>query len=312
MTGHIDNLEILVDAQLPTDGEFVAAAGWWLTEVGRVLGGPVWDQMAATASTVRLGRDGFPHGEPGGVAGTVSVLPKPPWTGDADSVTIRPHSAGNHEWIHGELMRRPLASEFELEELDDAGDPYEVGGGALRVSVTVLEDSPDWVQFAARMTRFRTGENLSQPQVAARWAGVCRELSMHLNPSFAHVCDGYVGDGQTPLDTAVFRGGRIPSIIGGRQVLRGYSWVTVVPSELAAKVGGVRALLASGAFVVVEELPSGGLWLRATETPADYDGDAVRRVFEALAPVLPPGQPQRDPFVDPHRRLVWEDAATWR
>lgn len=95
-------------------------------------------------------------------------------------------------------------------------------------------------------------------------------------------------------------------------IARSYSWVTVVPAELVGRLGGAGRLRATGAFVAVEELPSGGLWLQATETPAHYAEDAVHRVFQALAPALPVGQPRRDPADENVRRLVWEDAADGR
>ena len=71
--------------------------------------------------------------------------------------------------------------------------------------------------------------------------------------------------------------------------LRGYSWVTVVAAELAGRLGGAEALRASGAFYEVSELRDGVLWLRATPTINDFTGKRVRRVFDALAPVLLPG-----------------------
>ncbi|MFJ3225379.1 hypothetical protein ACIPJS_18780 [Streptomyces sp. NPDC086783] len=80
-----------------------------------------------------------------------------------------------------------------------------------------------------------------------------------------------------------------------RTHLRGYSWITGVPGELAARLGRAPRLTASGAFHAVRELRGGGLLLQATRTLAGYDDGAVRRVFRALAPVLPPGIPQDDP-----------------
>jgi hypothetical protein len=73
------------------------------------------------------------------------------------------------------------------------------------------------------------------------------------------------------------------------QVLRGYSWVTVVAPGIAARLGGARALRASGAFYEVSVLPNGSLWLRATPAINEFTGDRVRRVFEVLAPVLTEG-----------------------
>jgi hypothetical protein len=56
-------------------------------------------------------------------------------------------------------------------------------------------------------------------------------------------------------------------------------------------VGGIAGLRAGGAFVGVEELPGGGLLLRATEHFRDYGDAEAAAVFEALRPVLPPGTP---------------------
>ncbi|MGC1282944.1 MAG: hypothetical protein WA895_08420, partial [Streptosporangiaceae bacterium] len=77
-----------------------------------------------------------------------------------------------------------------------------------------------------------------------------------------------------------------------------------------ARLGGAAALAASGAFAEVAELPGGQVFLRATPFIEDYQGDAVRRVFETLAPVLLAGRSRR-----PSRggRLVEDaDAADYR
>ena len=305
---------ILIDAWLPSDEAFVEAAGWWLAEASRLLAGPLWGQMVTSAPMVRLGSDGFPCGVPGGVAATLSVLPQPPWNRGEDSVMIRPYSPANIEWMLGELVQRPLSTEFELVGLDADGEPHETTSETLLVRVMVLEDTQEWVQFTAGIVSPLPGGDLRQPAASSRWAEVCQTMARRVDVSFGHVCDDDSGRGQTPLDEVLFRGGRILSITKGRDVLRGYSWVTVVPAGLAQKLGGAEAMRASGAFAVVDELPSGGLWLQATSHFADYDPAAVHRVFRALAPVLPTGRPKPkpDPFDEKSRRLIWDDAANWR
>lgn len=74
-----------------------------------------------------------------------------------------------------------------------------------------------------------------------------------------------------------------------RRVLRGYSWVTVVPDEIAERLGGGEAFAASGAFWKVERLRQGGWWLQATHRFVDYQQAEAERVFNVLAPVLPEG-----------------------
>ena len=71
-----------------------------------------------------------------------------------------------------------------------------------------------------------------------------------------------------------------------RDVLYRYSWVTIIPPELAARLGGAATLTSSGAFVDVSELPGGSVWLRATRTIEEFDNARSSAVAEALAPVL--------------------------
>lgn len=65
----------------------------------------------------------------------------------------------------------------------------------------------------------------------------------------------------------------------------------MVPKELVAAVGGAAGLRASGAFAEVAELPSGALWLRATEHYGEYGSENAEAIVRALAPILPPGVP---------------------
>jgi hypothetical protein len=71
-----------------------------------------------------------------------------------------------------------------------------------------------------------------------------------------------------------------------RDVLYRYAWVTIIPPELAARLGGAATLTSSGAFVDVSELPGGSVWLRATRTIEEFDNARSSAVAEALAPVL--------------------------
>jgi len=99
--------------------------------------------------------------------------------------------------------------------------------------------------------------------------------------------------GETDLERALNRQ-TWTSLAEWDRYLRGYSWVTVVPAVLAARLGGAGALRDSGAFAVVDEMVGGSVWLQATRQWSEWAGDqaAVDRVFDALAPVLPPGMPE--------------------
>lgn len=78
--------------------------------------------------------------------------------------------------------------------------------------------------------------------------------------------------------------------------VRGYSWVTVTSGGVLQRLGGIEAVRKGRAFASAVELPSGGAVLQATPRLSEYDGDAVRKVFEALATVLPADAPWPDPF----------------
>lgn len=86
--------------------------------------------------------------------------------------------------------------------------------------------------------------------------------------------------------------------------MRGYSWVTVISAGVLERLGGVDAVRATGAFAGVTVLPSGGAVLQATPGLAGYEGDVVRRVFEALEPVLPDQAPWPDDF--DRYKLIYE------
>jgi hypothetical protein len=72
----------------------------------------------------------------------------------------------------------------------------------------------------------------------------------------------------------------------------GYGWLTVLAEELGERLGGLEVLRASGAFVQVDRLASGGFWLLATRTWDEYGWPEAEGLFEVVAPVLPPGRPE--------------------
>jgi hypothetical protein len=71
--------------------------------------------------------------------------------------------------------------------------------------------------------------------------------------------------------------------------------LTIVPEELADRLGGEPALRRSGAFAEVRKLAAGGVWLLATGDYREYDQSAVERVFDVLAPIPRPGLPRTRP-----------------
>ncbi|MGW2831540.1 hypothetical protein [Streptomyces sp. NPDC001286] len=178
----------------------------------------------------------------------------------------------------------------ELSELGWARALHVLTDGSLwGVSAAVTVASPDDARSCARLVEFlRAALDASNPAFGR----------IELN-SFADL---------TNLDAALSRRRR-KSLRESRQFLRGYAWVTVCPSELSARLGGTSALEASGAFHQVIPLRAGGVLLQASETLLGYTDAVMARIFETLAPVLPQGEPRKDP-AHPDLRFVPRDAAT--
>lgn len=105
---------------------------------------------------------------------------------------------------------------------------------------------------------------------------------------YAEVSYGYGGNELTMLEQDL---GLSPSVTmaAAPTMLRGFSWITVVPPGIAAGLGGVAALAGSGAFHRVEQLPNGSVWLQASEHFDEYDDERAAAVFAVLGPFLPPG-----------------------
>jgi len=178
------------------------------------------------------------------------------------------------------------------------------------VGVTREQSTPAWTsfRFAAR------GEDTAWPgsgPVQDRLAEFVQRQAARLGVIAGSMTDDISPGGHTALERALHRGFRP---LGGdlREVLRGYTWVTILAPELAARLGGAGALAASGAFAEVTELPNGALWLRATRTIDEFTGDRVRRVFEELAPVLLTGNAKLEYNGEIYRIVEDVDAADYR
>jgi hypothetical protein len=175
-------------------------------------------------------------------------------------------------------------------------------GEAAAVGVS-REDDEDWVRFTFSAARSGPGcEWAESPGLQGRWAEFVKRQAARIGAVTGFMSDDQSPSGETALELAIITG---PA--GGenykrrREVLYGYSWVTIVPAELAPWLGGVAALTRTGAFFEVSVLPDGALWLRATPTINEFTGDRIRAVFEALAPVLATG---RTRFIGFEPRLV--------
>jgi hypothetical protein len=192
----------------------------------------------------------------------------------------------------------------------------------VSLKVQHLPQSPDWLWLEAQLPEDEFLDPQHGSQLQQRYLKAVWRFADQLNPGFGQV--DYTFDGETTFEYCL-RNRERPrdwwdhkySVNHCRGFLRGYSWLTIVPQELVGPLGGVQGLTDSGAFVQVRPLARGGVWLLATEDYRQFDDEALRRVFRAVAPVLRPGLPtdyrlihgyERRLGKSPHR-LVFEDAA---
>lgn len=256
-----------------------------------------------------------------------------------DSRTATPPGAAEVRWF-ATALSGPLAHLVRAEEHGDVitrtliqkspsgkdtkfahlgrNRPLLDGALAMRPEWAVTEFYGDDVLGRVLARRVCPGESFSQLVIGLRadpaqrsdtrfCSAVVEFLATALdevNPLFARI-EHDIFDDETNLDIALLRDS-CESIQLGRTHLRGYAWVTVCPEELVRRLGGSGELQQRGAFARVIPLRSGGALLQASETLAGYTDDAMRKVFEALAPVLPPGEPTPDPAY-PEVRFVPQD-----
>lgn len=172
----------------------------------------------------------------------------------------------------------------------------------VRVDRPGSEDAFLWLDLLAGLH-----EQAALPAVCEALFGVLRQVGAHTDPVYGEMLPNRVPRSpSTALDDLLRRHADV-SVAEGRRFLRGYEWVTLCPSDLATGLGGAPAMRETGAFAEVVELGAGGLLLRATTDPADYTEAAARRVFEAVRPVLPPGQPRPMQY-ETITHVVMEDA----
>jgi hypothetical protein len=148
--------------------------------------------------------------------------------------------------------------------------------------------------------RFRRSESDAEwDELSVRWRDFFTAFveSMEIEPAFGWICDDDdFKDNRTPFEQALGVWHDETLSLGFAQ---GYSWITVLQRDHVEQLGGVTALEESRAFFEVKVLPGGGALLWATEHLADYaDPVVIRRVWETIAPLLPPGTPHTDPPVE--------------
>ncbi|WP_328534922.1 hypothetical protein OG836_15420 [Micromonospora zamorensis] len=252
-------------------------------------------------------------GAPGSTFGVLAVtrggVDVPPKTRE------RTCSDTGFAWLKKELVCLPDMVTLQIGTFDERGHRAR---RHLVLSARTHPASPGWVRLALLGSDESLDGSDSSLDVQRAWLDVLHGHASTWDPGFGHISYSY-GLGATALEDCLPPGDYPPrqrdpehTVNDCRRYLRGYSWLTIVPKELVARLGGIDELRATSAFARVEQLASGALWLKATERFEDYRGEAVHGVFDALAPVLRPGLPVPTPRRDdqPPHLLVFEDAAS--
>jgi hypothetical protein len=266
-------------AEISSVEEFAVRSRDWLAgTLAEVFRGLYEGLRTRSAARLPSDAEGRPWGEPGQVLGVLRIGRDDPAFGRRRM----PYSERAWQRFLARLAEYPFAASVSITPLDDRGFPLHVDWAHVKVVRDVL--SPAWVSFEFIAPAVYTGWPGSL-ETQDRWAGFVRDQAARAGACAGGMTDD-IGLGQFALERCTDNWAWIKD---SREVLRGYTWVTVVAAELAGRLGGAEALRASGAFCEVSSLPDGSLWLRATPAINDFTGERVRRVFEALAPVLHTG-----------------------
>jgi hypothetical protein len=294
----------LLIAEIPSAEEFATISREWLTGTMVEVFPALWEGLRTRPVSkwpVQPARG--PWGQPGHVRGVLTISRNTP-------VDWRNSLYSERSWPRflARLDEYPFGAMITVNDLDDQGWP--VDWAEAQAGVARDSSAPAWVEFtfAAPVVGSGWPESVELQDV---WAQFVKGQAARIGACAGNMTDDTPGGGETALERALHIGVRP---LGGdlREVLRGYSWVTIVAPELASRLGGAGALAASGAFYEVSPLPNGSLWLRATRTINEFTGDRIRQVFQALAPVLPTGTARLEYKSERYRIVEGVDAADYR
>jgi hypothetical protein len=299
-------LQLNVDSSA---GDFGEIAYRWFDEVSQALIPQERAEIAGLPARMA------PIGKPGTVHGTVGIH-------HFEAGTVRQRrgqrnaSAAGMRWLREQLRQPTRHSDLLFGRHNENGERT---GSLARLVAETLPDSPDWLRLAATVAESKFLDPDHGAEVQRRYLDAAWPFADQLNPGFGHLAYSIRG-GSTAFEYCLRNiVNRTPpewwdhwlTVNHCREFLRGYSWLTIMPEELAARLGGADALAATGAFHQVRPLARGGVWLLATPDYRDFTDEALLRVFTVVAPVLRPG-----PLTDwprnhgqPPNRVIFQDAA---
>lgn len=205
-----------------------------------------------------------------------------------------------------------------LDSLDDAvGDsslylehtvPAVTSGSITSVRAMAVTESGEWAECSVEVCVVGERAEDLPAGIEEQLKCLLMDCAERFPVTFAQTANGDWA-GQTPLESALRRSVGV-GLAESPRVLRGYDWLTFVPSAVLERLDGAGALQSSGAFAEVVSTERGAV-LRATERYHLYGEAAADAVFGALACGLPAGKPKI--FADgsdlENTRLVDEDAS---
>jgi hypothetical protein len=296
-----------LECRVDSGDEFARLARDWLTQVKAELF-PELDRHLPSDATLRAqtSEDLFGViGPPNVTWASLHLQRKPSPFGGSDGL----YSPRAWQRVLNGLDSHPFDIDLTMMPLDAEGRLVN-SPDAVSIGIHRQYDHPEWVQFVAEASSPLVPWQGSA-KVQAEWVEFLERWAVQLNACYGHVADDAHPIVGTALEQATI-GTATPTTPRCREVLRGYSWVTICAPELVDRLGGVAALTRSGAFYEVRELPGGQVLLQATPLLEQYEGVAVERVFRVLAPVLLPGRVDEVNSPRLWRLVVGVDAADYQ
>jgi hypothetical protein len=256
-------LRLVVDVTEDRD-RAVAAIRRWFDDAWHSLGSELRDQVTADRGALLLEDSGLEAG----AAIRYEVL------GDVRS---REFSVTDGDWAEfiESLATLPTAMFDTKRQIGGWMDeenlvPPEIDS-PLTISAERFHDPNE--RYMILLVGARRDSLFASPESEAAALRFVHAVADIADPVYGEIGYSY-GFPYTALESAL-RLGFDQAAKNSRDRLPGYSWITVLPEQIGAELGGVEGLVASGAFWKAERLAKGGYWIQATEHFADYQQPAA-------------------------------------
>jgi hypothetical protein len=223
-------------AEITSADQFAGAAQGWLAGTVAEAFAELWRGLRSRP-VVRAGprKEGdlySPWGQPDHVLGELKTYRRHPVFGRREVL----YSAESWKRFLAGLAKYPFAVQVSLNPLDGRG--YPLHRAWPQVTAERDFDAPSWASFTFNAPAEVTGWPESA-KTQNKWAEFLKRQAARIG-----ACAGSVTDDIGPSNFALQR--TTPNFSQGtsvsREVLRGYTWVTVLAAELAARLGGAAAL----------------------------------------------------------------------